>query len=157
MKKKSNYDNEIVRNKSAYFHYEILESIEAGIELKGTEVKSLREKRASLDDNYISSVEGRLYLKNAHIAPYQYGNIHNHEQRRERLLLLHKNEIQKLKNTVKLKGYTLIALKMYFKRSWVKVLIGVCKGKKIHDKRQSIKEREHKQAMKNALSLKYNT
>jgi SsrA-binding protein len=148
MKKKNKHDNEIVRNKTAYFNYEILESVEAGIELKGTEVKSLREKRVSLDENFVTSIEGRLYLKNAHIAPYQYGNIHNHEERRDRLLLLHKNEIEKLRTTVKLKGYTLVALKMYFKKSWVKVLVGVCKGKKTHDKRQSIKEREHKRTIK---------
>lgn len=148
MKKKTS-ENEIIRNKTAYFNYEILESVEAGIELLGTEVKSLRDKRASLDDNFIVSKGHELYLKNASIAPYQFGNVHNHEERRDRKLLLHKNEIEKLIQTTKLKGYTLIALKLYFKKSWVKVLVGVCKGKKTHDKRRSIKEREQKREIKN--------
>lgn len=146
--KKKKPENEIIRNKSAYFNYEILESIEAGIELLGTEVKSLREKRVSLDDNFITNKGNELYLRNMHIAPYKYGNVHNHEETRERKLLLHKNEIEKLKHTIKLKGYTLIALKLYFKKSWVKVLIGICKGKKVHDKRRSIKEKEQKRVIK---------
>lgn len=137
--------NELCNNKKAYFNYEILETFEAGIKLVGTEVKSLKDHGGNLLDSYINLQEGYVaVLKNASIAPYKMGNIHNHEERRDRLLLLHKKEIRQLKSKVTEKGFTLVPLSMYFKDGKIKLKFGVARGKKLHDKRQSEKEKEQK-------------
>ena len=149
MAKKS--DAELVSNRKATHQYEILDTWEAGIMLLGTEIKSLRGHGGSLQDSYIL-VSGRdVILKNASIAPYKFGNVFNHEERRDRKLLLHKWEIEKLSTLSQEKGLTLIPLSMYLKDGFVKVKIASCRGKKLHDKRASLKEREHKKAIDRAL------
>ncbi|MBM3193107.1 MAG: SsrA-binding protein SmpB [Chlamydiae bacterium] len=145
---------EIVSNRSAYHHYEVLEVFEAGIALQGTEVKSLKSSHANLQDNFITIKSNEAFLKNASIAPYRFGNIHNHEEKRDRKLLFHKEEILKLRKLSEVKGHTLIALSFYLKKGIVKVKVGVCRGKKTHDKREDEKKRsqlkEIKQAFKNS-------
>ena len=133
-----------IKNKKAHFDYTILEEIEAGISLVGTEIKSVRKGSVDLKDSFITIKNNEAFLLNMYIAKYEEGNIFNHDERRTRKLLLHKKEIKKLKEKVSTEGLTLIPLKLYFKRNHVKVLIGVCKGKKRYDKRASIKERDLK-------------
>ncbi|MBS0621195.1 MAG: SsrA-binding protein SmpB [Verrucomicrobia bacterium] len=145
-------DSELVSNRKAGHEYEILDTFEAGIILLGTEVKSLRNHGGSLQDAYILvSDGGEVILKNASIAPYRFGNLFNHEERRERKLLLHKREVEKLKSLSGERGLTLIPLGMYLKNGFVKVKIGVARGKKSHDKRSALKEREHKRDIERAL------
>lgn len=141
--------NEIVSNREAYHHFTVLETLEAGIALQGTEVKSLREGGANLRDNYVTIYKNEAWLKMSSIAPYKFGNIYNHEEKRDRKLLLHKKEIDKLKKTKEMKGLTLIALSLYWSRGHVKVEIGICKGKKLHDKRDAIKKKEQMQDIRN--------
>jgi len=131
----------VITNHKVRRDYFIEETYEAGIELTGTEVKSLRNNRASIDDAFARIVRGQVFLFNAHIAPYEQGNIHNHEPKRERRLLLHKREIQKLFGKVSVKGHALIPLKMYFKSGWAKVELAVAKGKQQWDKRQALKRK----------------
>ncbi len=139
-------------NRQARYLYEILETNEAGIELVGTEVKSIREGKVNLRDGHALIRNGEAWLLNAHISPYQAsGQYFNHEPRRTRKLLLHRREISKLIGQVEQKGLTLVPLKMYFKRGWVKVSIGLAKGKKIHDKRESIKRRQDQRDMARAM------
>lgn len=141
--------NELCSNKKAYFNYEIIDTFEAGIKLLGTEVKSLRDHGGNLLDSYILLQDGyRVILKNASIAPYKMGNVHNHEEKRERLLLLHKKEIRQLKSKVTEKGFSLVPLAMYFKDGKIKLKFGLARGKKLHDKRQSEKEKEHKSTIR---------
>lgn len=149
MKGKS--EAELVSNKRAYHEYEILETFEAGLVLVGTEIKSLRNHGGSLQDAYILITDHVPILKNASIAPYRFGNIHNHEDKRERKLLLHKGEIVKLKKFSDEKGLTLIPLSLYLKNGYAKIKIGVAKGKKAFDKRASLKEREHKRSIDRAM------
>jgi SsrA-binding protein len=132
----------IAKNKKARFEYEILETYEAGIVLKGTEVKSLRQGNVHFLDSYVSVNNGEAFINSLNIAEYKYGNIQNHDPTRERKLLLHKKEIKKLESKVQEKGLTLIPLSIYFKNGKVKIEIGVCRGKKLYDKRKSIKERD---------------
>ena len=134
----------VANNKKARFDYTIMDSMEAGIELAGTEVKSLRNGKCNIAEGYVIDENGELFLKNVNITEYSHGNINNHEPLRKRKLLLHKNEIIRLIKSIKEKGITVIPLKMYFKGSLIKVEIGVCKGKKLYDKRETIKEREDK-------------
>lgn len=133
-------------NKKARFDYFIDEEIEAGIALVGTEIKSVRKGSVDLKDSFIHIKNGEVYLINTYIAKYNEANQFNHDDRRSRKLLLHKKEIKKLEEKIKLQGYTLVPLKMYFKGSNVKVLVGVCRGKKLYDKREAIKERDLKRA-----------
>ncbi len=151
MAKDKNPDTTIARNKKAYHDYFVDETFEAGISLFGTEVKSLREGRVNLKDSYVSVKTGEAFLIGTHISPYEKGNIFNRDPLRERKLLLHKREINKLIGLTQQQGYTLIPLKMYFKGSYVKVLLGLCRGKKNYDKRDSIAERESKRRMDRAL------
>lgn len=137
----------IAQNKKAYHDYFIEEEFEAGIELAGTEVKSIREGKINLKDSYISVKTGEAFLIGAHISPYEKGNIFNRDPLRTRKLLLHKREIGKLIGLSQQDGYTLIPLKMYFKGSYVKVLLGVCRGKKNYDKRAAIAEKDSKRRM----------
>ena len=129
-------------NRKAKFNYFIKDEIECGIVLIGTEIKSIRKGSVSLDDSYARIKNGEVFLTNTYIAKYEEGNIFNHEERRERKLLLHKNEINKLSKLIELEGVTLVPLKIYFKKNKAKVLLGVCKGKKLYDKRQVIKKRD---------------
>ncbi len=131
-----------IRNKKAYYNYFILKEIEAGIELVGTEIKSIRKGSANIKDSYIRIKDNEVFLINTYIEKYEQGNNFNHNPTRERKLLLHKKEIKKLYEEVKTEGVTLIPLKIYLKNNHAKVLIGVAKGKKLYDKRESIKKRD---------------
>ena len=134
-------------NRQARFNYFINEEIECGISLSGTEVKSIREGSANINDSYARVKNNEIYLINMFISKYKDGNIFNHEETRERKLLLHKSEIKKISKQVELNGYTLIPLKIYFVRGKVKVLLGICKGKKLYDKREAIKKRDIERKM----------
>lgn len=135
-------------NRKAKYNYEILKEIECGIELKGTEIKSLKKGSANITDAYARIKNGEVFIINMYIAKYEQGNIFNHEERRERKLLLHKKEILKLKREINQNSYTLIPLKIYMIRGKAKVLIGLCKGKKLYDKRASEKEKTLKRNLK---------
>ena len=135
-------------NRKAKFDYYIESEIEAGIVLVGTEIKSLRKGSADLKDTYIRIKNDEAYIINMYIAKYEEGNIFNHDERRERKLLLHKKEIRKLKELTQKDGYTLIPIKAYLNKGLAKIIVGVCKGKKNYDKRESIKERDIKRLEK---------
>ena len=136
-----------ILNRKARFDYFIEEEFEAGIVLKGTEIKSIRLGKVNIKDSYAIIRNEEIYLLNTHISIYDNGNIFNHDENRTRKLLMHKNQIKKLNNKVTLEGYTLIPLKIYFVRGKAKVLIGLCKGKKNYDKRETIKDRDIKREM----------
>ena len=131
-----------IKNRKAYFDYFIESEIEAGIVLTGTEIKSIRKGSANLKDTYARIKNDEVFILNMYIAPYEEGNRYNVPERRERKLLLKKHEILKLKNQVVKDGYSLIPLKLYFKGNNAKILLGLCKGKKLYDKRETIKERD---------------
>ena len=133
-----------ILNRVARHDYFIEEEIECGIVLTGTEIKSIRDGKANIKDSYAIIKKGEIFLLNMFISHYKEGNIFNHQETRTRKLLMHKSEIRKLENKVKLEGYTLIPLKVYFVKNKSKVLIGVCKGKKNFDKRESLKEKDQK-------------
>ncbi len=139
--------NELVSNRKAGHDYEILETFEAGIILLGTEIKSLRNHGGSLQDAFVDVRGPEFLLMNSSIAPYSFGNVFNHEEKRSRKLLLHKREIEKLRSTVVQKGLALIPLSIYLKKGIAKVKIALAKGKKSYDKRSSLKEREHRRSM----------
>jgi SsrA-binding protein len=126
-----------IRNRAAYHNYDLLESFECGIALVGTEVKSIREGKANLTDAYALVRDGEVWLLNAHISPYPHGNRQNHDPRRTRKLLMHKAEIGRLAGRTVEKGLTLVPTRMYFKNGRVKVEIGLGRGKKLHDKRET--------------------
>ena len=132
----------ITKNKHARFQYEIIEEIEAGIVLKGTEVKSLRMGKVNLKESYATVKDGEIYVQNMHISPYEQGNIYNHDPLRERKLLLHKQEIKRLSVKVLERGMTLVPLKVYFKDGRAKIELGLGKGKKFFDKRKDIARRD---------------
>ncbi len=134
----------IQKNKKAYFNYEILESLECGIVLEGTEVKSIRRSKFSFGDAYVRIIDNQLILKGFHISSYSFGNIHNHEPDRDRVLLASKHEIKRLRRKVDERGFTLIPTKIYFKQSLIKIEISLGRGKKLHDKRNVIRERDLK-------------
>jgi len=142
---------DLVSNRKAFHNYEVLETYEAGIILLGTEIKSLRNHGGNLQEAYVVFHQGDPYLKNASIAPYKYGTHFNHEERRERKLLLHKREIAKLQNLTTEKGLTVIPLAMYLKHGFVKVKLGVARGKKAYDKRAALKKREHDRQIDRSL------
>ena len=133
-----------IKNKKAYFDYFIEDEIECGIELKGTEIKSLRKGSGDLKDTFAVIRKDEVYLLNMYIAKYEEGNQFNHQERRTRKLLLHKHEIKKLKVALERGGYSLVPLKAYMKDNKVKILLGIGKGKKLYDKRATIKERDLK-------------
>ena len=132
----------IANNKKAYHDYFIEDTWEAGIELAGTEVKSLRMGKCSLKESYIQVKRGEVFVHGMHVSPYEKGNIFNRDPLRVRKLLLHDYEIRKLEAGVEKQGYTIVPLKVYFKGQLVKVEIGLAKGKKLYDKRESIKEKD---------------
>ena len=141
----------IASNKKAFHDYFVEESLEAGIELAGTEVKSLRQGAVNLKDAWCSIEEGEILVNGMHISPYDKGNIFNREPLRPRRLLLHKREILRLFGLMKQQGYTLIPLSMYFKGSLVKVQVGLCRGKKLYDKREDAARRDMKREADRAL------
>lgn len=151
MKEKNSNLN--INNKQINFKYEIIEKLECGIELKGTEVKSVRESCCNLKDSFAIIKNNEIYVKNIHISPYEKGNINNVNPTRDRKLLIHKLEILKLQNYIKQGGYTLIPVRMYLKGRNVKLELAICKGKKLYDKRATLKERE---ALKEANIFKRN-
>ena len=129
-------------NRKAKYNYQIFDTIEAGIVLTGTEIKSLRLGKANIKDSYVRVRNNEMYIINMHISSYENGNIFNHDETRERKLLLHKKEIFKFRDKIKLEGYTIVPLKVYLKNGRAKVLIGLAKGKKNYDKREDIKKRD---------------
>ena len=141
----------IAQNKKARHDYFIEESYEAGIELFGTEVKSIRQGRVNLKDSWCSIVEGEIFVNGMHISPYEQGNIFNRDPLRVRRLLMHKKEINRLYGVVKQTGYSLIPISLYFKDSRVKLQVGLCKGKKFYDKREDMAKRTAKRDIERAL------
>ena len=131
-----------IKNKKAYFDYEILKEYEAGLELFGTEIKSIRKGSVDLRDSFVTIKDNEAYVLNMYVAKYDEGNRFNHDERRTRKLLLHKSEIKKLKEDRQEDGISIIPLKVYIKKNHAKVLIGLSKGKKLYDKRESIKKRD---------------
>jgi len=141
----------ICNNKKAYHEFFIEEKFEAGMVLTGTEVKSLRMGRANLNDSFAMVRSGEAFLNNLHISPYEFGNRENHDPDRMRKLLLHKKEIIKLFSKIREQGYTLIPLRLYFKDGMVKAELGLAKGKKLYDKREDLKQKDHKRDIAQAL------
>ena len=141
----------IAQNKKARHDYFVEESYEAGIELCGTEVKSIRQGRVNLKDSWCSVDKGELFVNGMHISPFEQGNIFNRDPMRVRKLLMHKKEINRLFGIVKQTGYSLIPLSLYFKGSRVKVQVGLCKGKKLYDKREDMAKRAAKRDMERAI------
>ena len=139
------------QNKKAFHDYFVLDRYEAGIELCGTEVKSIRAGTMNLKDSYCTVKDGELFVHSMHISPYEHGNIFNRDPDRDRRLLMHKREIMRLYGKVKQDGYSLIPLSVYFKGSRVKVKVGLCKGKKLYDKRASAAERDAKRQIERAM------
>jgi len=146
----------IAQNRKARFDYDILETVEAGIVLKGTEIKSIRNGRISLQDGFAGFRGDELWLYNVHIAAFKEGNQFNHDPRRTRKLLLKRKELNRLIGLVKQSGHTLVPLKVYIKNGVAKVLLGLGKGKKKYDKRESIKRKDQEREIKRALKDRYN-
>ena len=144
-----------VLNREAKYNYFILEEVECGIVLTGTEIKAIRDSKINLKESYAVIRKGEVYLINSHISEYKEGNIFNHEPRRTRKLLLHKKEIQKLNSKINQEGLTLVPLKLYFKKNKAKILLGLCKGKKNFDKRETLKERDLKRETLKLQKYKY--
>ena len=141
----------IAQNRIVRHEYFVLEQYEAGIELCGTEVKSVRTGRVNLKDSYCNIRDGELFVHSMHISPYEQGNIFNRDPMRPRRLLMHKREILKLYGTIKQQGLTLIPLSLYFKDERVKVELGLCKGKKLYDKREDMRRRDTDQELRRAV------
>ncbi|MBR1416951.1 MAG: SsrA-binding protein SmpB [Bacilli bacterium] len=131
-----------IKNRKANYLYYILETFECGIELKGTEIKSIRKGSCDIRDSFAIIKNNEVFVLNMYIAKYKEGNLFNHDERRTRKLLLHKNEIKKLREKKEREGITLVPLEIYFKGSHAKLKLGVCKGKKLYDKRETIKKRD---------------
>lgn len=143
-----------ISNRKAYYEYSILQKYTAGIVLTGTEIKSLRQGKASFNDSYCIFFKGELYVRSLHIAEYGFGGVYNHDPLRERKLLLRKTELRKLESKIKEKGYTIIPLRIFISEGGLaKVEIGLGKGKKVHDKRDSIKARESERELRRNFKL----
>ena len=137
--------NTNIKNKKAYFEYHILDKYIAGIQLLGTEIKSIREGKANLNDSFCSFLNGQLYVRNMHVAEYSHGSFYNHESKRDRVLLLTRKELKKLRDKSEEKGFTIVPLQLFIsERGFAKLEIGLAQGKKSFDKRETIKERESK-------------
>ncbi len=147
MAEKKSQGRVIAQNKKAYHDYFVDEKYEAGIELFGTEVKSIRAGTVNLKDSYCEIADGELYALGFHISPYDHGNIFNHEPLRKKRLLMHKREILKLHGLVAQKGFTLVPLSLYFSGSKVKMELGLCRGKKLYDKREDMAKNDAKRTM----------
>ena len=150
-KKKNSGNRTIAQNKKAYHDYFVEETFEAGIELCGTEVKSIRAGAVNLKDSWCAVQNGEIYIRGMHVSPYEHGNIFNRDPMRERRLLMHKREIMRLGTLVQQQGMALVPLSLYFKGSRVKVQIGLCKGKKLYDKRESAAKRDAKREIERAV------
>lgn len=146
-------EKKLAVNKKARFNYYVTDSLECGIELKGTEVKSVKAGKFSFSDSYAKIENNELWLVGLHISLYTFGNIHNHDPDRNRKLLAHKQEIKRLKRKIQEKGLTLVPMRFYLMKGLVKVEIGICKGKKIHDKREVIKKRDLKREAQREFKL----
>ncbi|HMK37383.1 MAG TPA: SsrA-binding protein SmpB [Desulfomonilaceae bacterium] len=144
----------ICKNRKAHFNYEIDETMEAGISLLGSEVKSLRNGKANLSDSYGKFKQGELYLVEAHISPYDQSNRENHDPLRERKLLLHRNELKKLQGKVAERGYSLIPLKLYFRNGKVKAELALARGKKTYDKREAIKKKDQRRELERLVKFR---
>lgn len=144
-------DKPLAQNRKARHDYEIIETFEAGLVLKGTEIKSVRAGKMTLQDGFISIYNDEAWLKNVHISPYDHGNLFNHDPLRDRKLLLHRQEIIKLQDAVKQKGMTVVPLKVYLVRGRAKILIGLARGKQNYDKRHALKEQQAKRDIDRAL------
>ena len=145
----------IAKNPTAYHNYAIEDKLEAGIVLSGTEIKSIRKGKANLKDSYAIIKNGEVYIVGMHISPYEHGNIFNKDPLRDRKLLLNKKEINKLVGLTKQKGYSLVPISLYFKGSFVKVELGIGKGKKLYDKRQDIAKKDAERRINQAMKQKY--
>ena len=145
----------IVDNRKVRHEYELFEKFEAGLELKGTEIKSIRLGKVQLRDSYISIRNGEAYIKGMHISPYEFGNRFNHDEIRDRRLLLHKNEILKLDQYSRVKGYTVVPVNLYLSKGLAKLEIALAKGKNLHDKREANKARDAKREIQKALKNQY--
>lgn len=143
-----------ILNRKARHDYFVEETMEAGIVLTGTEIKSIRSGSANIKDSYAVIKSDEVFLLNMFISPYKEGNQFNHDERRTRKLLLHKKEIKKLKEKIEMQGFTLVPLKVYFKDNKAKISLGVCRGKKNFDKRETMKERDQKREMQKASKYK---
>ncbi|MBD1852231.1 SsrA-binding protein SmpB [Leptolyngbya sp. FACHB-711] len=142
----------VADNREARFQYEILETFEAGIELRGTEVKSIRQGKVNLRDGFALVRNGEVWLHNVHISPHETTNqVYNHDPRRTRRLLLHAEEIRRLIGQVEQKGLTLVPLKMHLKRGWIKLSLGLARGKKLHDKREDLKRKQAKREIERVI------
>ena len=146
-------NKQIAKNPTAYHNYDIKDTIETGIVLYGTEIKSIRNGKVNLKDSYAIIKNDELYVLGMHISPYEHGNIFNKDPLRNRKLLIHKKEINKLIGLTKQKGYSLIPIKLYFKGNFVKLELGIGKGKKLYDKRQDIAKKDAELRMKKALKM----
>jgi len=144
-----------IKNKKALYDYTIEDTYEAGIVLTGTEIKAIRQAKANLKDSYATIKNNEVYLINMHISHYDKGNIFNHDETRTRKLLLHKKEILKIKDKIEIKGYTLIPIKLYFSKNKAKILLGIGKGKKVYDKRETIKMRDINREISKTLKKMY--
>lgn len=145
---KEKIENLLAQNRKARHDYFIKETLEAGIALTGTEIKSVRARRITLKDGYVQIINGSAFLENVHISEYKEGNRYNHDPLRSRRLLLHKNEIRRLAKAAEERGITIIPLKVYLKKGFAKVLIGVAQGKKQYDKRETIKKRDQERELR---------
>ena len=142
----------IAKNPVARHNYEIIDTMECGIVLSGTEIKSIRSGKVNLKDSYASVQKGEVYIHSMHISPYEHGNIFNKDPLRDRKLLLNKNEIRKLIGMIQQKGYTLVPISLYFKGSFVKVELGIGKGKKLYDKREDLKKKDDQMYIKRHMN-----
>ena len=140
-----------IKNRKALYDYTISDTYEAGIVLTGTEIKSIREGKANLKDSYAIIKNHECFILGMHISPYDKGNRFNHDETRTRKLLLHKSEILKIKDKIEIKGYTLVPIKLYFSKNKAKLLLGIGKGKKVYDKRESMKEKDINIEIKKSL------
>ncbi len=141
----------LAENKKAKYEYFILETYEAGVALQGTEVKSIKEGWFNISDSYAKFDNGEMFLVNMHIKPYKFGNINNHDPLRKRKLLLHKRELRKLKIAITEKGLTFVPIQIYLKKGLVKIKLGICRGKKLYDKREVAKKKETEREMDKAI------
>lgn len=141
----------VAENRKARHEYELFDRYEAGMELKGTEIKSIRRGKVQMKDSYVSFKDGQVYIKGMHISPYEFGNRFNHDETRDRRLLLHKNEILKLDQAVRIKGYTVVPTRLYLSHGLAKLEITLARGKNLHDKRQSAKERDASREIAKAM------
>ena len=145
----------VAENRKVRHEYELYDRFEAGLVLKGTEIKSIRLGKVQMKDSYISIINGEAYIKGLHISPYDFGNRFNHDETRDRKLLLHKNEILKLDQASRIKGYTIVPVRMYLYKGLAKLEVALARGKNLHDKRESQKAKDAKREIEKAMKYQY--